>query len=111
MSQTHTAPAPQSVAIRTATPDDSATIVRLAALDSSAVPAGPHLIGTVDGVPAAAISLSTGAVVADPFTPTAALVALLRMRAEHLRGPARSPGGLRGAGRIGLSVRGRRALT
>lgn len=109
MSHTPPAPSNPTVALRMATPDDAAAIARLAALDSSQVPAGPYLIGTIDGGPAAAISLSTGAVVADPFTPTAALVALLRMRAEHLRGPARSPG-RRWVGRHDLRLRARRAL-
>lgn len=96
-----------SLALRPATAEDAATVRRLAALDSAPVPADPLLIGTIDGVPAAALSLATGAVVADPFVPTAALVALLRMRAEHLRGPARSPGGRRlGLPRLGA----RRAL-
>lgn len=80
------------VAMRLATPDDAGTLAQLAALDSAAVPTGPVLLGSLDGSPAAAIALTTGAVVADPFRPTAALVALLRLRADHLRGPARSPG-------------------
>lgn len=81
-----------SIALRPATPDDADAIARLAALDSAPVPSGPHLLAAVDGTPVAALSLTTGEAVADPFTPTAALVAMLRMRAEHLRGPARSPG-------------------
>jgi DNA-directed RNA polymerase specialized sigma24 family protein len=61
------------------------------------------LARTLDGAPAAAIDLRTGDVIADPFQPTAALVALLRLRAEHLHGPARSPGGRR----LRLRPRGR----
>jgi hypothetical protein len=89
----HTTPSSTPVvAMRLATPDDAGTLARLAALDSAATPVGPVLIGSLDGVPAAAIALTGGEVVADPFRPTAALVALLRLRADHLRGPARSPG-------------------
>jgi hypothetical protein len=94
MIQTATSSTP-TVAMRLATPADDTAVERLAALDSATVPAGPLLLGTLDGVPAAAIGITNGDVVADPFRPTAALVDLLRLRAEHLRGPARSPGGAR----------------
>lgn len=79
-----------TVAIRVATHDDTAAVLRLAALDSATVPAGPLLLGLIDGVPLAALSVATGAVVADPFAPTADLVDLLRRRAERLRGSVRS---------------------
>lgn len=72
------------LAIRAASPDDRAAVARLAALDSSGVPAGPLLLAIVDGAPLAALSRTTGAVVADPFSPTAGLVELLRRRAELL---------------------------
>ncbi len=73
------------LAIRPATADDSAVVARLAALDSAAAPTGALLLGVVDGLPLAALSVDTGAVVADPFSPTADLVALLRQRAKRLR--------------------------
>jgi len=77
---------PTSVlAIRPATANDGPALERLAALDSSAVLVGPALLGLVDGRPLAAVSLATGAVVADPFSPTAELVALLRQRAARLQ--------------------------
>lgn len=107
MNQTKNTHTP-AVSIRPASAEDGADVRRLAGLDSSVVPASPLLIATVDGVPAAAISLADGHVVADPFQPTAALVALLRMRADHLHGPARSPG--RARLRHGLTLRGRRAV-
>lgn len=72
------------LAIRPATADDGADVARLAALDSAATPTGALLLGVVDGLPLAALSVDTGAVVADPFSPTADLVALLRQRAERL---------------------------
>jgi len=81
------------LAIRPATADDSADVARLAALDSAAVPTGALLLGIVDGRAVAALSVDSGAVVADPFSPSADLVNLLRQRAERLRvasAPARS---------------------
>lgn len=76
------------LAIRPATADDTDAVIRLAALDSAAVPEGALLLGVVDGRPQAVISIDTGAVVADPFVFTAELVALLRHRADRLRTPA-----------------------
>ncbi|HWH93957.1 MAG TPA: hypothetical protein VNT03_08845 [Baekduia sp.] len=73
--------------IRTALPDDSRAIARLAALDSARVPAGPLLLAEIDGEPWAAIALSSGRAIADPFRPTAALVDLLRRRAAQLATP------------------------
>jgi hypothetical protein len=84
-------PASTPVTLRFAFPDDLEAVARLAALDSAEPPALPVLLGEVGGEPRAAISLSDGAVVADPFHPTAALVDLLRARADQLQGvvPAR----------------------
>ena len=76
------------LAIRPATADDRADVARLAALDSAAIPTGALLLGVVDGLPLAALSVDTGAVVADPFSPTADLEAQLRQRAERLRAAA-----------------------
>lgn len=73
------------LAFRPAFAEDAAAVARLAALDSSAVPTGALLLGIVDGCPLAAVSVDTGAVIADPFSPTAELVTLLRQRAERLR--------------------------
>ncbi len=85
MTSTETLTSTPIVALRTASPEDAPTVRRLAALDSAPVPAEPVLLGIVDGEPVAALSLTTGAAVADPFTPTVAVVELLRMRAERLR--------------------------
>jgi hypothetical protein len=68
---------------------DEAALARLAALDSARPPAPPVLLAEREGVLLAAISLADGAVVADPFKPTAALVELLRMRERQLRSPTR----------------------
>jgi hypothetical protein len=64
---------------------------KLAELDSQRPLTGPALIGEIDGRPAAAISLADGRVVADPFQPTAQLVAQLRMRARALQELERTP--------------------
>jgi hypothetical protein len=78
-------------------------VERLAELDSQRPVTGPALVGEIDGRPAAAISLEDGRVVADPFRPTANLVALLRMRARGLRAQERTPA-LRDRLRAGVRV-------
>lgn len=84
------------VTLRRAWPGDERDLERLAQLDSSTRPAGRVLVAEVDGELRAAISLDDGAVIANPFEPTATLVELLRARARQLEGrPAR-----RGARRI-----------
>jgi hypothetical protein len=94
------------VTIRPAFPDDAAAVARLAALDSARLPAGPLLIAEVDGVPWAALTLHGGRAIADPFRPTAALVELLRRRAEQLtQEPAR---GWRSLAQRGRSAAGTR---
>jgi len=64
---------------------DDPTLAWLSALAGRAPLARPALIGHVDGMPAAAISLVDGQVVADPFRPTAELVAQLRLRRSGWR--------------------------
>jgi hypothetical protein len=73
-----------TVAIRAARGSDGLALARLAALDSKRPLTGDVLVAESDGELAAAISLSSGAHVADPFRPTAELVALLRMQAAAL---------------------------
>jgi hypothetical protein len=73
------------VTIRWATPTDLPALERVAELDSKRLPAGPMLIAAVDGRIWAALSILDGAAVADPFTPSADLVGLLRTRASQLR--------------------------
>jgi hypothetical protein len=68
--------------IRLATDDDLDLIGRIASLDSSTPIDGPALIGEIDGVPVAVLSLNDGRVVADPFRRTADLVALMRVQAR-----------------------------
>lgn len=76
-----------AISIRRATAADEAAIRRLAVLDSAPAPRGELLIAEVAGEPRAALELSSGVAVADPFRPTAELIELLRLRATALRGP------------------------
>ena len=71
--------------LRLASEADATRLRTLAELDSRPVPAGRVLIGEVDGRLRAAVSLDgRRETVADPFRPSADLVALLRLRADQL---------------------------
>ena len=67
--------------IRRADASNADALRRLAALDSQPAPSGPSLIAEVDGQPWAAIELASRRVVADPFKPSAAVAAALRLAA------------------------------
>ena len=86
------------VLLRTARADDDADLVRLAALDSARPLAGPALVAEQNATIVAALCLSTGRAVADPFVPSLHLVELLRRDAARRRAP-------------GAALRGRRLLT
>jgi hypothetical protein len=77
--------------IRMATADDDLTLRRLAQLDSKAPLGGPVLLGEIAGTPVAALGISDGRVIADPFIPTAHLLASLRVRAKGIRAVERTP--------------------
>jgi hypothetical protein len=70
-----------TLSIRTATDADDAVLARLSALDSARSIRRPALVALVDGRPVAATSLADGRTVADPFTPTADVVRVLRAAA------------------------------
>jgi hypothetical protein len=76
--------------LRLGAADDAVALERLAELDSRPLPPGPHLVAERDARIDAALSLSTGEVVADPFRRTAELRELLRCHAGDL-GTARRP--------------------
>ena len=57
----------------------------LAALDSKQVPTGAVLVAEQAGEVVAALPLDGGNVLADPFKPTADVVALLKLRASQLQ--------------------------
>lgn len=67
--------------LRTARPTDEEVLRRLAALDSVRPLRGRALVAEVDGRPVAALDLTDGRVVADPFEHTAQAVELLHVRA------------------------------
>ena len=71
-------PAPTALTIRFATDEDERAVVRLAALDSARVPCGLLVLAELHGELLAALSLTDGGAIADPFRRTAHLVAALR---------------------------------
>lgn len=73
-----------SVTLRCGSPADQAPLARLAELDSSTPPPQTVLLAEVNGQLRAALALTDGTVVADPFHPTADLIDLLRARARQL---------------------------
>jgi hypothetical protein len=75
----------QPVTIRHAHPADLQALERLAALDSRRLPSGELFVAEVGDRIVAAVSIDTGAVIADPFEPTAAVVDLLRLHASAVR--------------------------
>jgi hypothetical protein len=70
--------------IRLANDEDIDTLHNLAARNSELWLDGTVLIGEIDGVGAAALSLSDGRVIADPSRRIDHLVANLRVRAESI---------------------------
>jgi hypothetical protein len=74
--------ATDQILIRRAYPDDAAGLARLAQLDSKRLPADSYLVAEVEGELKAALGLETGAVAADPFHPSAALVRLLHLHVD-----------------------------
>jgi len=94
------------VTIRYAFPEDADAVATLAVVDSQATPEGELLVAEVGGELWAAVSLTTGQAIADPFRPTADVVALLQARARQLRaasevGARRAP-----AARLRAALRG-----
>ncbi len=76
---------PDGISIRRLGDDDRAEVERLAQLDSRRPPEGALLGLAVEGRLVAAISLATGESIADPFSRTGELRALLELRAAQLR--------------------------
>jgi hypothetical protein len=76
------------IALRPAYASDEADVTRVAQLDSRRLPPTPLLVASRDGRIEAAISLDDGAVVANPFVPTADLVRLLRVHRRAMRADA-----------------------
>ena len=74
----------QPVTMRICGPGDERALRRLAGRDTARPLEGTVLVSEIEGELLAAICLETGRVVADPFSPTAGLVDLLRARAAQL---------------------------
>ncbi len=74
----------QPLTIRLASPEDADALRDLAQLDSSPPLSGRVLLAEVDGAVIAAASLDGGAVIADPFTPSAYAVRMLTTRRYQL---------------------------
>jgi hypothetical protein len=72
------------ISIRHSVASDQSELVRLAALDSGKPPRGPALVAMADSRMLAALPLGSGRPLADPFEPTAEVVALLKLRAVQL---------------------------
>jgi hypothetical protein len=81
---------PREVTIRIAGDEDAAALTRIAERDTRPLPDAPVLLAICDGTLMAGISLVDGAVVADPFHRTAAIVELLRCHAVNRRAPGLS---------------------
>ena len=95
--------ASNGVSIRAAGPGDAAMLSNLAQIDSAPraaerlsrlagdPAAGAVLVADVHGHPLAALDVDRDSAVADPFEPTASLVAMLRLRAKQLARARRGP--------------------
>ncbi len=72
------------VTIRTLSEEDRESVAHLAQLDSSHEPQG-HLLGAVvEGRLVAALSLTSGETIANPFVPTQGARSMLQLRARQL---------------------------
>jgi hypothetical protein len=80
------------ITVRRSVSADRSALKRLAALDSARPPTGPALVAEADSRILAALPLGSGRPIADPFEPTAAVVALLQLRAEQIAAGQRGRG-------------------
>ncbi|MBX5468469.1 MAG: hypothetical protein IRZ21_01050 [Thermoleophilaceae bacterium] len=82
---------PRSVTVRYFEGRDLDAIRALAALEGRPEPDGAVLVADVGGRVVAALPLDDREPIADPFTPTADVVALLKLRAAQVARPRRRP--------------------
>jgi hypothetical protein len=80
------------ITVRRSVTADRSELERLAALDSARPPTGPALVAEADSRILAALPLGSGRPIADPFEPSAAVVALLQLRAEQIAAGQRGRG-------------------
>jgi hypothetical protein len=81
MSENH-----EQVTIRTLGTEDRESVVRLAQLDTTPVPEGDLLGAVVAGRLVAALSLTSGESIANPFVPNDGARSMLELRARQLNG-------------------------
>jgi hypothetical protein len=74
----------KNITVRRSTAGDAGALARLAALDSASPPRGPALVAMADSRILAALPIGSGRPIADPFEPTAELVALLELRRSQM---------------------------
>src|SRR5689334_25107564 len=75
---------PEPVLVRRATNGDLSRIRTLALLDDRRIGEGPYLVAEIAEEMLAAMSLTSGKIVADPFRRTRDAVELLKMRAAQI---------------------------
>jgi hypothetical protein len=93
----------ETITIRTSRAEDAGALIRLAVLDSAEPIRGHALVAEVDGGVRAALPLDGGRAIADPFTESAHVVALLRAHAAALGAEPRSETrGVRARARLAL---------
>src|SRR5437763_9964758 len=73
-----------TVTIRRPAPGDGADLSRLARLENRRQPRGAYLVAERSGEIVAAVPLSGGSAIADPFELTGDVVAMLELRARQL---------------------------
>src|SRR3954467_6922424 len=84
----------KEIIVRSATAGDAHQLSRLAVLDGARPLTGSVLIAEADARIVAALPLGSGRPIADPFEPTAEVLALLELRAEQLRNGRRTRRGM-----------------
>lgn len=70
--------------IRWARPEDRASLEALAELDEATIPPAPVMVGFVEDELWAAVSLTSGTAICDPFKPSADVARLLAERGRQL---------------------------
>jgi hypothetical protein len=84
-----------AIELRLGRPDDTPALAKLAALEERPLPIGRFLLAEIEGCILAALPLSGGRPLRDPFEPTAHLLRLLELRAAQLTGQDPRRRGLR----------------
>jgi len=86
----------KNITVRRSTSGDESALDRLASLDSASPPRGPALVAEADSRMLAALPLGSGRAIADPFQPTAEVLALLELRREQIATADGEPSRTRG---------------